>query len=74
MSSTYGSSFNLSGVNTSTTFGVSESTKRMMTQVTYDKSGKPNIGDRYINELKRMGIREVPKEIRDKKTGGMYAG
>lgn len=52
--------------------GISDSAKRMMNQVTYDKKGKPNIGDRYINELKRMGVREVPKELRNKQSGGMY--
>lgn len=53
--------------------GISDSAKRMMNQVTYDKkTGKPNIGDRYINELKSMGVKEVPKHLRDKQSGGMY--
>lgn len=52
--------------------GISEDAKRMMNQVTYDRSGKPNIGDRYIEKLKSMGVREFPKELRDKQRGGMY--
>lgn len=52
--------------------GISDDAKRMMNQVTYDKSGKPNIGDRYYEKLKSMGVREVPKNIRDKTSGGMY--
>jgi hypothetical protein len=52
--------------------GISDSAKHMMAQVTYDKKGKPNIGDRYIEKLKSMGVREIPKELRDKQHGGMY--
>lgn len=54
--------------------GISDSAKRMMNSVSYDKkTGKPNIGDRYINELKLMGVKEVPKELREKSKGGMYS-
>lgn len=52
--------------------GISDDARQMMNSVSYDKNGKPNIGDRYINELKRMGVKEAPKEIRDKQYGGMY--
>lgn len=52
--------------------GVSDEARRMMNSVSYDRNGRPNIGDRYINELKRMGVKDVPKEIRNKQNGGMY--
>ncbi len=51
--------------------GISTETRNMMAQVTYDKkTGKPNIGDRYIDKLKSMGVREVPKELRERQQGG----
>ena len=39
--------------------GVSEDAKKMMSCVTYDKNGRPNIGDRYIDKLKSMGMKPV---------------
>ena len=51
--------------------GVSDEARRMMNSVTYT-NGKPNIGGRYIEALKQMGVREVPKEIRNRTSGGMY--
>lgn len=55
--------------------GVSESAQRMMNSVTYDKkTGKPNIGSRYIDELRKMGVKEVPKEIRNRQHGGFTDG
>lgn len=53
--------------------GVSDKAKRMMNSVSYDKTGRPNIGSRYIDALKQMGVKEVPKELRDKQKGGLYA-
>ena len=51
--------------------GVSDEAKRMMNSVTYDKrTGRPNIGGRYIEALKQMGVREVPKDIRNMRQGG----
>ena len=50
--------------------GVSEDAKRMMNSVSYDKNGKPNIGDRYIDKLKSMGVKKVPKDLMDKTSGG----
>lgn len=54
--------------------GVSEDAKRMMNSVTYDKKGKPNIGDRYIEKLKSMGVKEVPKDLRNQTQGGWRNG
>lgn len=54
--------------------GISDEARRMINSVSYDKkTGKPNIGDRYINELAKMGVKEMPKELRDKSKGGMYS-
>jgi hypothetical protein len=50
--------------------GVSEEAKRMMNSVSYDKKGKPIIGDRYIDKLKSMGMKKVPKEVATKSVGG----
>ena len=50
--------------------GVSNEARAMMNSVSYDKNGKPNIGDRYIDKLKSMGVKELPKELRDKVQGG----
>lgn len=53
--------------------GVSDEARRMMNSVSYDKkTGKPNIGDRYIQELKRMGVKNAPKEVIGKTQGGLY--
>ncbi len=52
--------------------GVSEEARRMMNSVSYSRDGKPNIGDRYIEKLKSMGVKEMPKELRNKTTGGSY--
>jgi len=53
--------------------GVSEDARRMMNSVSYDrKTGKPNIGDRYIEKLKSMGVKQIPNELRNKMTGGSY--
>lgn len=51
--------------------GVSEEAKHMMNSVSYDrKTGKPNIGDRYIDALKSMGMKKVPDNIRNLNKGG----
>lgn len=50
--------------------GVSGEARNMMNSVSYDKHGKPNIGDRYIDQLKKMGMREMPKELINKTKGG----
>lgn len=50
--------------------GISDEAKRMMNSVSYDKSGKPNVGTRYLDALKKMGVKEVPKELREKTNGG----
>lgn len=50
--------------------GVSNDARNMMNSVSYDKSGKPNIGDRYIEKLKSMGVKNVPKELQNKTSGG----
>ena len=51
--------------------GVSDEARNMMNSVSYDKkTGKPNIGDRYIDQLKKMGMREMPKDLIGKTQGG----
>lgn len=50
--------------------GVSDDARQMMNSVSYDSNGKPNIGDRYIDKLKSMGIKEMPKDLKDKVHGG----
>ena len=50
--------------------GVSDDARQMMNSVSYDKNGKPNIGDRYIDKLRSMGIKEMPKELIGKVNGG----
>lgn len=53
--------------------GVSKEARQMMNSVSYDKNGKPNIGDRYIEKLKSMGMKKVPKELENKTKGGWHA-
>lgn len=50
--------------------GVSDKAREMIASVTYDKKGKPNLGDRYYDELKRMGMKKTPKELMNKTQGG----
>jgi hypothetical protein len=51
--------------------GVSDEARRMMASVTYDrKTGRPNIGDRYIEGLKKLGVRNAPTSIQNKTQGG----
>jgi hypothetical protein len=51
--------------------GVSEEAHRMINSVSYDRrTGRPNIGDRYIDKLKSMGVREIPRELMNKREGG----
>lgn len=52
--------------------GVSDEAKQMMNSVSYDRKGRPNIGDRYMDKLKLMGMKNAPKEVLGKKSGGMY--
>jgi hypothetical protein len=55
--------------------GVSEEAHKMMASVSYDKrTGKPNLGDRYIDALKKMGVREVPRDLVGKTQGGFRNG
>lgn len=54
--------------------GVSDEAHRMMAGVSYDKTGKPNIGDRYIDALKSMGMKKVPDNLKNKTTGGFDNG
>jgi len=53
--------------------GVSDEAKKMINSVSYDKHGKPNIGDRYIDKLKQMGVKPMPRELRNKTKGGFSA-
>jgi hypothetical protein len=50
--------------------GVSEDARRMINSVTYDRKGKPNIGDRYIQKLRDMGMKAVPRDLMNKTGGG----
>lgn len=53
--------------------GISNEARQMMSSVTYDKKGKPNIGDRYIEKLKSMGMhKNIPERIKNETRGGMY--
>lgn len=49
--------------------GVSDEARRMMASVTYT-DGKPNVGDRYIDALKQMGMKPMPNDLRNKQRGG----
>lgn len=52
--------------------GVSEEARRMIGSVTYDKKGKPNIGDRYMDKLKEMGMKSVPRDLMNRTQGGFH--
>jgi hypothetical protein len=52
--------------------GVSVEARKMMNSVTYGRDGKPNVGDRYYDKLKEMGMKKVPKELIGKQSGGFY--
>jgi hypothetical protein len=51
----------------------SEWAHKMVNSVNHDRKGKPIVGERFINELKKHGMKEVPRELRGKTTGGMYS-
>jgi len=53
--------------------GVSEEARHMMSSVTYDQKGSPRLGDRYIDALKKMGVRNVPDNLKNVTSGGFYA-
>jgi hypothetical protein len=50
--------------------GVSIEARKMMNEVSYRRDGRPNIGDRYIEKLKSMGMKAMPKELMNKREGG----
>lgn len=50
--------------------GVSNEARKMIGSVTYNHDGKPNIGDRYIEALLKMGVKKVPKELENATKGG----